>query len=141
MTTATRTITVTTTRTITPRSRPRSRATTTITITTTVTSTAPIAATTTLMTASPLADEAPGSRRVLLQLMRLASPSLPVGGFSYSEGLESAVEHGLVGDEASALRLARRPAPPRPRAVASSPVVARAARGLAARRPRRHRAR
>ena len=33
--------------------------------------------------------------------MRLASPSLPVGGFSYSEGLEAAVEHGLVGDEAA----------------------------------------
>jgi len=39
----------------------------------------------------------------LLQLMRLASPSLPVGGFSYSEGLEAAVEHGLVGDEAATL--------------------------------------
>jgi urease accessory protein len=43
----------------------------------------------------------PGS---LLQLMRLASPSLPVGGFSYSEGLESAVDASLVGDEASAQR-------------------------------------
>ena len=39
----------------------------------------------------------------LLQLMRLASPSLPVGGVSYSEGLEAAVEHGLVGDEAATL--------------------------------------
>ncbi len=38
----------------------------------------------------------------LLALMRLASPSLPVGGFSYSEGLESAVDAGLVDDEASA---------------------------------------
>jgi urease accessory protein len=38
----------------------------------------------------------------LLQLMWLASPALPVGGFSYSEGLESAVEHGLVHDETSA---------------------------------------
>jgi urease accessory protein len=38
----------------------------------------------------------------LLWLMQLASPALPVGGFSYSEGLESAVEHGLVHDEASA---------------------------------------
>ena len=36
--------------------------------------------------------------------MRLASPSLPVGGFSYSEGLESAVDASLVGDEASAQR-------------------------------------
>jgi urease accessory protein len=38
----------------------------------------------------------------LLQLMRLASPSLPVGGFSYSEGLEAAVASGLVADEAGA---------------------------------------
>lgn len=38
----------------------------------------------------------------LLQLMWLASPALPVGGFSYSEGLEAAVECGLVSDEASA---------------------------------------
>ncbi|MDB5860678.1 MAG: ureF [Ramlibacter sp.] len=38
----------------------------------------------------------------LLQLMWLASPALPVGGFSYSEGLEAAVEAGLVRDEASA---------------------------------------
>jgi urease accessory protein len=39
----------------------------------------------------------------LLQLMRLASPSLPVGGFSYSEGLEAAVESGHVANEAQAL--------------------------------------
>jgi urease accessory protein len=38
----------------------------------------------------------------LLQLIWLASPALPVGGFSYSEGLEAAVEHGLVHDETSA---------------------------------------
>jgi urease accessory protein len=38
----------------------------------------------------------------LLALMRLASPSLPVGGFSHSEGLESAVEAGHVHDEATA---------------------------------------
>jgi urease accessory protein len=37
-----------------------------------------------------------------LQLMWLASPALPVGGFSYSEGFEAAVEAGLVHDEASA---------------------------------------
>lgn len=35
-----------------------------------------------------------------LQLMWLASPALPVGGFSYSEGLEAAVDAGLVADEA-----------------------------------------
>jgi urease accessory protein len=38
----------------------------------------------------------------LLGLMRLASPALPVGGFSYSEGLESAIDAGAVHDEASA---------------------------------------
>jgi len=38
----------------------------------------------------------------LLRLIWLASPALPVGGFSYSEGLEAAVEAGLVTDEASA---------------------------------------
>ena len=38
----------------------------------------------------------------LLRLMWLASPALPVGGFSYSEGLESAVETGRVSNEAQA---------------------------------------
>jgi urease accessory protein len=37
-----------------------------------------------------------------LRLMWLASPALPVGGFSYSEGLEAAVESGLVRTEAQA---------------------------------------
>ena len=38
----------------------------------------------------------------LLQLLWLASPALPVGGFSYSEGLEAAIDSGAVHDEASA---------------------------------------
>lgn len=38
----------------------------------------------------------------LMKLMWLASPALAVGGFSYSEGLESAVEQGWVIDEPSA---------------------------------------
>ena len=38
----------------------------------------------------------------LLRLMWLASPALPVGGFSYSEGLEAAVDADLVGNEAQA---------------------------------------
>lgn len=38
----------------------------------------------------------------LLRLVWLASPALPVGGFSYSEGLEAAVDAALVHDEASA---------------------------------------
>lgn len=32
--------------------------------------------------------------------MRLVSPSLPVGGFAYSQALEAAVEKGLITDEA-----------------------------------------
>jgi urease accessory protein len=44
----------------------------------------------------------PRTDAALLQLIWLASPALPVGGFSYSEGLESAVDDGLVRDEISA---------------------------------------
>ncbi|MFT7723577.1 MAG: urease accessory UreF family protein [Roseateles sp.] len=43
-----------------------------------------------------------GTDAALLHLLWLASPALPVGGFSYSEGLEAAVDAGLVHDEASA---------------------------------------
>ncbi len=38
----------------------------------------------------------------LLQLIWLASPALPVGGFSYSEGLEMAVERAGVSNDAAA---------------------------------------
>jgi urease accessory protein len=38
----------------------------------------------------------------LLQLIWLASPALPVGGFSYSEGLEAAIEWAGVGNEEGA---------------------------------------
>jgi urease accessory protein len=41
----------------------------------------------------------PTTAATLLQLMWLASPALPVGGFSSSEGLESAVESGRVANE------------------------------------------
>jgi urease accessory protein len=40
----------------------------------------------------------------LLHLLWLASPALPVGGFSYSEGLEAAVDASLVGNEDEARR-------------------------------------
>jgi urease accessory protein len=50
--------------------------------------------TTTTESCSPLAA---------LHMMWLASPALPVGGFSYSEGLEAAVEAGIVSGEAQAL--------------------------------------
>jgi len=60
------------------------------------------------MRSRPSSRRTPGSKRntapltasSLLQLMWLASPALPVGGFSYSEGLEAAVEAGLVTTEA-----------------------------------------
>lgn len=38
----------------------------------------------------------------LLHLLQLASPSLPIGAYSYSQGLEAALENGAVRDEASA---------------------------------------
>lgn len=40
----------------------------------------------------------------LLRLMQLTSPSLPVGAFAYSQGLEAAVEVGLLTDRKSAGR-------------------------------------
>jgi urease accessory protein len=47
-------------------------------------------------------DTSAAGDAVLLQLMWLASPALPVGGFSYSEALEAAVDDGRVTSEASA---------------------------------------
>jgi urease accessory protein len=44
----------------------------------------------------------PTPAHAALQLMWLASPALPVGGFSYSEVLEAAVDAGLVRNEAQA---------------------------------------
>ena len=38
----------------------------------------------------------------LLQILWIASPALPIGGFSYSEGLEAAIDAGHVRDEAQA---------------------------------------
>jgi urease accessory protein len=38
----------------------------------------------------------------LARLLQLASPTLPVGAYSYSQGLEAAVEAGIVKDVASA---------------------------------------
>ncbi|HEV2610066.1 MAG TPA: urease accessory UreF family protein [Noviherbaspirillum sp.] len=40
----------------------------------------------------------------LLHLLQLASPSLPIGAYSYSQGMEAALERGMVHDEASARR-------------------------------------
>jgi urease accessory protein len=38
----------------------------------------------------------------LLHLLQFASPALPIGGYSYSQGLEAAIEQGVVRDAASA---------------------------------------
>jgi urease accessory protein len=40
----------------------------------------------------------------LVRLLQLASPALPVGAYSYSQGLEAAIEAGVVRDGASAGR-------------------------------------
>jgi urease accessory protein len=64
----------------------------------------------------------------LARLLQLASPTLPVGAFSYSQGLEAAVEAGIVHDRASAaqwigevlaLSLARMEAPILARLIAA----------------------
>lgn len=60
----------------------------------------------TIPTGTPMAPAAvtttEGGDAALLHLIWLASPALPVGGFSYSEGLEAAVDAGRVTNEASA---------------------------------------
>lgn len=38
----------------------------------------------------------------LLHLLQFASPALPIGGYSYSQGLETAIDGGVVSDAASA---------------------------------------
>ena len=44
------------------------------------------------------------SKLPLARLLQLASPALPVGAYSYSQGLESAVEAGIIRNAASASR-------------------------------------
>ncbi|MDQ6628351.1 MAG: urease accessory protein UreF [Pseudomonadota bacterium] len=57
------------------------------------------------MSTGPTPHRSPGRlpAPALLQLMRLASPSLPVGGFSYSDGFEAAFEAGQGSSEPAAL--------------------------------------
>jgi len=42
--------------------------------------------------------------RALMRLLQLASPALPVGAYSYSQGLEAAIEAGIVRDADGAAR-------------------------------------
>lgn len=70
----------------------------------TITTTAMATATITITEADPASARDGASAlgaMALVQLLWLASPALPVGGFSYSEGLEPAIDGGRVGDEAS----------------------------------------
>lgn len=53
-------------------------------------------------TATAMNTEATLPPASLLQLIWLASPALPVGGFSYSEGLEAAVDRAHVATETEA---------------------------------------
>jgi len=55
-----------------------------------------------LQPAPPAAPTAPLAPASLLQLIWLASPALPIGGFSYSEVLEAAVDRAGVTNEAAA---------------------------------------
>ena len=50
----------------------------------------------------PAAASPPPSASSLIQLIWLASPALPVGGFSYSEALEAAVEYAGISTESLA---------------------------------------
>jgi urease accessory protein len=43
----------------------------------------------------------------LTRLLQLASPALPVGAYSYSQGLEAAIDAGVVHDEATTLQWIR----------------------------------
>ncbi len=45
-----------------------------------------------------------GTDLALTRLLQLASPALPVGAYSYSQGLEAAIEAGTVYDTASTER-------------------------------------
>lgn len=55
------------------------------------------------MTASATVAE-PGEALALVRLLQLASPALPIGAYSYSQGLEWVVESGEVRDHAGVLR-------------------------------------
>src|ERR1700761_2890113 len=77
-----------------------------VTITTMITTTMVVTAIPMLMTTNRLDEPAPASMTeaelaALYRLMTWLSPSFPVGGFSYSSGIEWAVEAGDITDAIS----------------------------------------
>ena len=56
--------------------------------------------TTTITTNESQSANAPMTSPWLIRLMHLVSPSLPTGGFAYSQGLEWAIEKGWINSEA-----------------------------------------
>lgn len=57
----------------------------------------------TMRSDSPATEDGRPNGLALARLLQLASPALPVGAYTYSQGLEWAVEAGMVKDEATAL--------------------------------------
>ncbi|HRD66659.1 MAG TPA: urease accessory protein UreF [Candidatus Competibacter sp.] len=55
-----------------------------------------------MLTATAITPDTPINPAILPRLLQLCSPTLPVGAYAYSQGLETAVERGWVRDEAGA---------------------------------------
>ena len=60
--------------------------------------------TTTATSTGTIMAASASAMRLDARLLQLASPTLPVGAYSYSGGLEAAIEAGIVSDAASAQR-------------------------------------
>ena len=58
-----------------------------------------MASITSTLTVQPMVTESPPPALAQLRLMQLVSPALPIGAFTYSQGLEWAVEAGWVDRE------------------------------------------
>ena len=65
--------------------------------------TVPMAKVVARVSTTTLANDGTPMSVALIRLLHLASPTLPVGAYTYSQGLEWAVEAGVVRDEATAL--------------------------------------
>lgn len=52
-------------------------------------------------------DHGVGGNNSLLRLLQLSSPTLPIGAYAYSQGVEPAVHAGIIHDEKSSLKWIR----------------------------------